>query len=87
MEEAPEGWHKPFQSFTICGEGECIKTLFTIYFAGKAETWQHRLGQMGKAAVARIIDNSTGNRGLPRLPFGGSRFGNLFSKISESILI
>ena len=33
--EAPEGWHKFFDSFTICGEGECIKTLFTIYAPGK----------------------------------------------------
>jgi hypothetical protein len=32
LEEAPEGWH---ESFTICGEGECIKTLFTIYAPGK----------------------------------------------------
>jgi hypothetical protein len=35
LEEAPEGWHKFFGSFTICGEGECIKTLFTIYSPGK----------------------------------------------------
>ena len=35
VEEAPEGWHKFFGSFTICGEGECIKTLFTIYAPGK----------------------------------------------------
>jgi hypothetical protein len=34
-EEAPQGWHKLFGSFTICGEGECIKTLFTIYAPGK----------------------------------------------------
>jgi hypothetical protein len=32
---APQGWHKSFDSFTICGEGECIKTLFTIYAPGK----------------------------------------------------
>src|SRR2546425_1652719 len=31
LEEAPEDWHQFFDSFTICGEGECIKTLFTIY--------------------------------------------------------
>ncbi len=35
LEEAPEGWHKLFDSFTICGEDECIKTLFTIYAPGK----------------------------------------------------
>ena len=35
LEEAPEGWHKFFDSFTICGEDECIKTLFTIYAPGK----------------------------------------------------
>jgi len=37
LEEAPEGWFKEFSnitggwSFTICGEGECLKTLYTIY--------------------------------------------------------
>jgi hypothetical protein len=35
LEEAPEGWHKLFNAFTICSEGECIKTLFTIYAPGK----------------------------------------------------
>ena len=35
LEEAPEGWHKFFDSFTICGEDKCIKTLFTIYAPGK----------------------------------------------------
>ena len=35
FEEAPEGWHKLFNSFTICGEDECIKTRFTIYAPGK----------------------------------------------------
>ncbi len=34
LEEAPQGWHKFFDSFTICGEGGCIKTLFTIYVPG-----------------------------------------------------
>ena len=32
--EAPDGWHKFFGSFTVCGEGECIKTLYTIYVPG-----------------------------------------------------
>jgi hypothetical protein len=35
LDEAPEGWHKYFDSFTISGEGECVKTLFTIYAPGK----------------------------------------------------
>jgi hypothetical protein len=35
LQEVPEGWHKFFDSFTICGEGDCIKTLFTIYAPGK----------------------------------------------------
>ena len=35
LKEAPDGWHKDFGSFTICGEGECIKTLYTIYAPGK----------------------------------------------------
>ena len=30
VEESPSGWHKHFGSFTILGEGECIKTVFTI---------------------------------------------------------
>ncbi len=34
LKEAPEGWHSFFDSFTICGEGECIKPLFTIYAPG-----------------------------------------------------
>jgi|SRR3984957_7961059 hypothetical protein len=49
LEEAPEGWHKIFKSFTVCGEGECIKTLFTIYAPGKPrrhsvdlEEWEQR---------------------------------------------
>ena len=33
-DEAPSGWHKNFRSFTVLGEGECIKTLFTIYAPG-----------------------------------------------------
>jgi hypothetical protein len=32
-EESPDGWKKRFQSFTVCGEGECLKT-FTIYAPG-----------------------------------------------------
>jgi hypothetical protein len=35
LEDAPSGWHKNFTSFTILGEGECIKTVFTIYAPGK----------------------------------------------------
>ena len=34
LTEAPEGWHKLFGSFTICGEGEYIKTVYTIYAPG-----------------------------------------------------
>jgi hypothetical protein len=43
VEEAPKGWHKFFGSFTVCGEGECIKTLFTIYAPGKSVE-EHRKG-------------------------------------------
>src|SRR3984957_21285127 len=32
--ECPAGWHKRFSSFVICGEGEFVKTLFTIYSPG-----------------------------------------------------
>ena len=32
--ESPAGWHKKFSSFTVCGEGEFVKTLFTIYSPG-----------------------------------------------------
>ena len=35
LKEASQGWHKFFDSFTILGEGECIKTVFTIYAPGK----------------------------------------------------
>jgi len=35
LEESPAGWFKKFSSFTVCGEGECIKTLFTIYVPGE----------------------------------------------------
>jgi hypothetical protein len=48
--EAPGGWHKRFGSFTICGEGECVKTLFTIYAPGKRrrdsidlDEWEKRM--------------------------------------------
>jgi hypothetical protein len=34
LQESPAGWHKKFSSFTICGEGEFLKTLFTIYSPG-----------------------------------------------------
>lgn len=33
-QESPAGWHRRFSSFTVCGEGEFIKTLFTIYAPG-----------------------------------------------------
>jgi hypothetical protein len=32
--ESPAGWYKKFSSFTVCGEGQFIKTLFTIYSPG-----------------------------------------------------
>lgn len=44
LEEAPEGWFKEFSnitggwSFTICGEGECLKTLYTIYAPGNCRS-------------------------------------------------
>jgi hypothetical protein len=34
IKESPAGWHKKFSSFLICGEGEYVKTLFTIYAPG-----------------------------------------------------
>lgn len=34
LHESPAGWHKKFSSFTVCGEGEFVKTLFTIYSPG-----------------------------------------------------
>jgi hypothetical protein len=41
LEEAPEGWHKFFDSFTICGEGECIKTSsrFTLRESLDGTVW------------------------------------------------
>ncbi len=37
LTESPAGmgWHKRFSSFVILGEGECIKTVYTIYAPGK----------------------------------------------------
>jgi hypothetical protein len=35
IQESPAGWHKTFSSFTVCGEGEYVKTLFTIYSPGR----------------------------------------------------
>lgn len=32
--EAPMGWYKKFRSFVLCGEGQFVKTLFTIYAPG-----------------------------------------------------
>jgi hypothetical protein len=34
LKEPPAGWHKKFSSFTVCGEREFLKTLFTIYAPG-----------------------------------------------------
>jgi hypothetical protein len=34
LTESPAGWHKKFSSFTVCGEDEFLKTLFTIYAPG-----------------------------------------------------
>ena len=34
LEESSAGWHRKFSSFTVCGEGEFVKTLFTIYAPG-----------------------------------------------------
>jgi hypothetical protein len=55
LEEAQEGWHKSFDSFIICGEGECIKTLFTIYAPGRPrrnsvdlDKWQKRVPNANK---------------------------------------
>src|SRR5580700_9451858 len=48
VKDAPAGWHKFFDSFTICGEGECIKTLFTIYAPGKPRRGSVDLEKWGK---------------------------------------
>jgi hypothetical protein len=48
--------------FTICGEGECIRALFTIYSPGKTKTRQHRPGQMGEVAVTRLTVTSAPQR-------------------------
>jgi hypothetical protein len=42
LEEAPEGWHKVFRSFTICGEGECIQDAIHDLLSRQTETWQPR---------------------------------------------
>jgi len=55
LQEAPGGWHKVFHSFTICGEDECIKTVFTIYAPGKPrrnsvdlDEWEKRAPNTGE---------------------------------------
>jgi hypothetical protein len=52
LEESPSGWHKHFGSFTVLGEGECIKTVFTIYAPGNPrpqsvdlDEWEKRRGK------------------------------------------
>jgi hypothetical protein len=44
LQESPAGWHKKFSSFTVCGEGEFIKTLFTIYSPGTPRRGSVALG-------------------------------------------
>jgi hypothetical protein len=44
LAESPAGWHKKFSSFTVCGEGEFIKTLFTIYSPGTPRRGSVALG-------------------------------------------
>jgi hypothetical protein len=34
LQESPAGWYKKFSSFMLCGEGEFVKTIFTIYAPG-----------------------------------------------------
>jgi len=34
LAESPSGWYKPFSSFTVLGEGDLIKSLYTIYAPG-----------------------------------------------------
>jgi hypothetical protein len=34
LPESPAGWHKRFSSFVVCGEGQFVKTVFTIYAPG-----------------------------------------------------
>jgi hypothetical protein len=34
LTESRLGWYKKFSSFTVCGEGEFVKTIFTIYSQG-----------------------------------------------------
>ncbi|MBZ5630409.1 MAG: hypothetical protein LAO06_16235 [Acidobacteriia bacterium] len=45
LEEAPAGWHKAFSSFTVLGEGELIKSLYTIYAPGKPRRGSINLDQ------------------------------------------
>jgi hypothetical protein len=55
LREAPAGWHKTFSSFTICGEGEFLKTMFTIYAPGNSATWEHRSRKMGSDQGVPLI--------------------------------
>jgi hypothetical protein len=39
--ESPAGWHKKFSSFRVYGEGEFVKTFFTIYSPGTPREGKH----------------------------------------------
>ncbi len=45
LQECPAGWHKRFSSFIVCGEGEFVKTIFTIYAPGSPRRGSTDLGK------------------------------------------
>jgi hypothetical protein len=45
LKESPAGWHRRFSSFIVCGEGEFLKTLFTIYAPGNPRKNSVDLGE------------------------------------------
>lgn len=77
LEEAPDGWRKQFPNvtggwaFTICGEGECLKTLYTIYTPGDCrpgtvdlDEWEargHKPPPPPKSGSAEIADALLGS--------------------------
>src|SRR5277367_1632663 len=50
LQESPAGWHKRFSSFMVCGEGEFVKTLFTVYAPGTPRNGSVDLGQWNPTA-------------------------------------
>lgn len=66
LQEAPQGWYKNFQGFSLVGEGEFIKTLYTIYSPGQfrkgainLDTWtKSRISSFKSKLLKKVVSNS-----------------------------